>query len=110
MGTTYACSLSWPASRGTLEHYALFFEVRTEKAEPALLDVLAAAVRAQNLAFLVIYERQDLLKDLLALVAEEFVVGHRHLPQFLKSGGENLRPWRRRIQYGSGPDIACRRR
>jgi len=49
---------------------------------PALLDVFAATVRTDDLSLFVVDERQDLRKELLALVAEEFVVGHTHLPQF----------------------------
>src|SRR5439155_2595346 len=49
------------------------------KRGPALLDVLAAAVRALHLAFFVFRERQNLVKEFLAVTAEEFVVGHTDL-------------------------------
>ena len=46
---------------------------------PALLNVLAAAVRANNFAFLVVDQGEDLVKEFLAVAAEEFVVGHAAL-------------------------------
>jgi hypothetical protein len=49
------------------------------KCGPALLDVLAAAVGTLHLAFFVIHERQNLVEEFLAGVAEEFVVGHTDL-------------------------------
>jgi hypothetical protein len=49
------------------------------KRGPALLDVLAAAVRALHLTFFVIHERQNLVEEFIAVRAEEFVVGHRDL-------------------------------
>ena len=48
---------------------------------PALLDILAAAMRASHVAFLIVDESQDLRKGFLAGVAEELVVGHTDLPQ-----------------------------
>jgi len=47
-----------------------------------LFDLLAAAVRAQNLAFFVVHERQNLVEEFLAFLAEEFVVGHTGLHNF----------------------------
>jgi len=43
---------------------------------PALLDLLASAVRAGNVAFLVIDKGKDLIEEHFAVEAEEFVVGH----------------------------------
>jgi hypothetical protein len=43
---------------------------------PALLDVLAPAVRAEDLPLLVVDEGQDLGEEFFAIVAEEFVMGH----------------------------------
>jgi hypothetical protein len=43
---------------------------------PALLDVLAPAVRAEDLPLLVVDEGQNLGEEFLAIVAEEFVMGH----------------------------------
>src|SRR5215831_5229261 len=47
---------------------------------PALLDVVAPTVRTQNPTLFVVDEHQDLRECLLAGVAEEFVMGHSHLP------------------------------
>src|SRR6266849_479807 len=44
------------------------------KRGPALLDVLAAAVRALHLVFFVIHERQNLVEEFIAVRAEEFVL------------------------------------
>jgi hypothetical protein len=49
------------------------------KCGPALLDVLAVAVRALHLALFVIRKGQNLVEKFLAGVAEEFVVGHTDL-------------------------------
>jgi hypothetical protein len=46
---------------------------------PTLLDVLAAAVRADYISFLVIDERNNLVEDPLAVEAKEFAVGHTNL-------------------------------
>jgi hypothetical protein len=55
------------------------------KRGPALLDVLAAAaVRTLHLAFFVIHERQNLVEELIAVTAEEFVVRHTDLHSFEK--------------------------
>ena len=43
---------------------------------PALLDSLAAAVRADDFAFLILGKRQHLREAFLAIVAGKFVVGH----------------------------------
>jgi hypothetical protein len=58
--------------------------LRSDRGEsgPTLLDALAAAAWALHLAFLVVDERQNLREELLAVQAEEFVVGH---------GGTSLR-------------------
>src|SRR5216684_2266843 len=60
---------------------------------PALLDFLAAAVRAEDFPFFVVDEEQDLGEEFLAIVAEEFVMGHTSL---LTEGGnrEILEPRR----------------
>ena len=49
---------------------------------PALLDFLTAAVRAQNLAFFVVHQRQNFVEEFLAFLAEEFLVGHADLHNF----------------------------
>jgi len=49
------------------------------KRGPALLDVLAAAVRTRDLFLLMPSNGQSLQKGFLAVTAEEFVVGHTHL-------------------------------
>ena len=49
------------------------------KRGPALLDVLAAAVRTGNLFILMSGNGQSLQKGFLAVTAEEFVVGHTDL-------------------------------
>jgi hypothetical protein len=54
------------------------------KRGPALLDVLAAAVRTLHLAFFVIHERQNLVEELIAVTTKEFVVGHTDLHSFEK--------------------------
>jgi hypothetical protein len=46
-----------------------------------LFNFLTAAVRAVDVAFLVVSEGQDLGEELLAIVAYELVVGHRDLPE-----------------------------
>jgi hypothetical protein len=46
---------------------------------PALLDFLAATVRAEDLPLLVVDEGQDLGEEFLAIVAEKFVVRHTNL-------------------------------
>src|SRR5713101_1108111 len=51
------------------------------KRRPALLDVLAVAMRALHLAFFVIHERQNFVEEFVAVTAEEFVVGHSRPPQ-----------------------------
>ncbi len=63
------------------------------ESEPALLDFLAAAVRAEDFPFFVVDEEQDLGEEFLAIVAEEFVMGHTSL---LTEGGnrEILEPRR----------------
>ena len=48
---------------------------------PALLDLSTAAVGADNPAFLIVDERQNLRECFLADVAEELVVGHMDLPR-----------------------------
>ena len=45
----------------------------------ALLDFLAAAVRAEDLPFFVVDEEQDLGEEFLAIGAKEFVTGHTSL-------------------------------
>jgi len=52
---------------------------------PALLDSLAAAVWAENLAFFVVHKRQNFVEEFLAFVAEEFVVGHVELHNYRKA-------------------------
>jgi hypothetical protein len=47
---------------------------------PALLDILAAAMRAAQLSFLVVDERKNLFEESLAIPADELVVGHRGTP------------------------------
>ena len=46
---------------------------------PALLDALASAVRAKDLAPFVVDKGQDPGEDFFAIVAEEFVMGHTSL-------------------------------
>src|SRR5260370_25975399 len=69
------------------------------KRGPALLDVLAAAVRALQLAFFVIHERQNLVEEFIAIRAEEFGVGHRDLHNS-EGGWEDSRPLVRQVQRG----------
>jgi hypothetical protein len=49
------------------------------KGGPALLDLLAAAVRAEDFSLFVVDEGQDLREGFLAIVAEEFVMWHTNL-------------------------------
>jgi hypothetical protein len=63
-----------------------------------LFDLLAAAVRAQNLAFFVVHERQNLVEEFLAFLAEEFVVGHTGLHNFRRQN--NSRPRAGWVQSG----------
>jgi len=72
---------------------------------PALLHFLATAVRAQNLTLFVVDEREDLGEQFFAIVAEEFVVGHTHLPQFLKGSGRILDPGDGGINTGQVSDL-----
>jgi len=44
-----------------------------------LLDLLAAAERADNFTLFVVDEGQNLIEEFLAVMAEEFVVGHGDL-------------------------------
>jgi len=67
---------------------------------PALLDVLAAAVRALHLAFFVFHEGQNLVEEFLAVTAEEFVVGHADLHSFEKGDGRILDPLVGRFNLG----------
>src|SRR6266699_2657020 len=55
--------------------------VRRDSGEggPALLNVLAAAVRTQDFALFVSGEWKNLVEEFLAIVAQEFVVRHRDL-------------------------------
>jgi len=64
-----------------------------------LLDFLAAAVRAEDFPFFVVDEEQDLGEEFLAIVAEEFVMGHTSL---LTKGvnREILRTEEGRAQHG----------
>jgi len=45
----------------------------------APLHIFAAAVRAQNFTFLIATERENLIEEFLAILTEEFVVGHGDL-------------------------------
>src|SRR6266852_5361596 len=72
---------------------------------PALLDVLAATVRAPRLAFLVVHERQNLVEEFLAGMAEEFVVGHTDLHSFENGDGRILDPLVVRFNMGSGHEF-----
>jgi hypothetical protein len=49
------------------------------KGGPTLLDILAPAVRADDLSLFVVDEGQDLREELFAIVAEKFVMGHTDL-------------------------------
>jgi hypothetical protein len=49
------------------------------KGGPALLDFLAAAVRADDLSVFVVDEGQDSGEEFFAIVAEKFVMGHTDL-------------------------------
>jgi hypothetical protein len=49
------------------------------KGGPALLDLLAATVRAEDFSLFVVDEGQDLREDFLAIVAEKFVMRHTDL-------------------------------
>ena len=61
---------------------ALFGSDRGER-RPALLDFFTAAVWAQHLAFFVVHQRQNLVEEFLAFLAEEFVVGHADLSRII---------------------------
>src|SRR5207244_5668465 len=65
---------------------------------PALLDFLTPAVRAQHLVFFVVHERQNLVEEFLAFLAEEFVVGHTGLHNFRRQN--NSRPRAGWVQSG----------
>ena len=58
---------------------------------PALLDFLAAAMRADDLSFLVVGEFQFFQKGFLAGATVEIVVGHGDLPT--KTFAPYSRPW-----------------
>ena len=60
---------------------ALFRRDNGER-RPALLDFGAATVRADNPAFFIVDESQNLREIFLAGAAEELVVWHTDLPQF----------------------------
>ena len=49
-----------------------------------MLDILAAAARTNDLAFLIVNNGQDFIEELLALTTQEFVVGHRHSTMMVK--------------------------
>src|SRR6266852_8833491 len=66
---------------------------------PALLDFLAAAVRAEDFPFFVVDKGQDLGEEFLAIVAEEFVAGHTQPPR-RRSEWKNSRTGDRRAQHG----------
>ena len=51
------------------------------KRGPALLDILAAALRAGDLFLAMLGDGQNPRKGFLAGVAEKFVLGHTGLPQ-----------------------------
>jgi hypothetical protein len=63
--------------------------LRSDRGErgPALLDTLAAATWALDFAFLVVDQRQNLGEELLAVQAEEFIVGHLGPPGGKESTG-----------------------
>jgi hypothetical protein len=71
----YSRNRTIPPGLGTARSCALSRRDGGE-GRPALLDLLASAVRADNVAFLVIDEGEDLVEEHLAVDAEEFVVGH----------------------------------
>jgi hypothetical protein len=75
------------------------------KRGPALLDVLAAAVRTLHLAFFVIHERQNFVEELIAITAEEFVVGHTDLHSLEKGDGRILDPSVGRFNMVSGHEF-----
>jgi hypothetical protein len=70
-----------------------------------LLDIFAAAVWTDDLAFLVVNEGQDFVEDLLAVAAQEFVVGHGDLHSD-ESDKENSRRADRTVQCGSSDRAA----
>jgi hypothetical protein len=51
------------------------------KAGPALLDFLAATVRAEDVSLFVVDEGQDPGEEFLAVAAEKFVAGHDQPPR-----------------------------
>jgi hypothetical protein len=71
------------------------------KRGPALLDVVAAAVRALHLTLFVFHEGQNLVEEFLAVTAEEFVVGHTDLHSFENGDGRILDPLVDRFNMGS---------
>jgi hypothetical protein len=72
------------------------------KRGPALLDVLAAAVRTGDIFFLMPSNGQSLQKGFLAVAAEEFVVGHTDLHSAEKDDGRILDSLVGRFNMGSG--------
>ena len=74
---------------------------------PTLLDVLAAAVWALNLSFLIIDEGNNFIEEFLAAVAKEFVVGHEGLHD-CEVYEKNSRRLGQIVQYGSGHEFCGR--
>ena len=70
------------------------------KRGPALLDVLAAAVRTRDLFILMPSNGQSLQKGFLAVAAEEFVVRHTGLHRAEEY--QYFRLFGRAVQHGSG--------
>ena len=77
------------------------------KGGPALLDLLAAAVWALNLSFLIIDEGNNFIEEFLAAVAKEFVVGHEGLHD-CEVYEKNSRRLGQIVQYGSGHEFCGR--
>jgi len=85
-------------------HSCALFRGDGGEGRPALLDLLASAMRADNVAFLVIDKGEDLIEERLALEAEEFVVGHAG-PRFGTSEQANSSPAEREVQHGPGREF-----
>src|ERR1700730_7371406 len=72
---------------------------------PALLDILAVAVRADDLSLLMFGDGQTLREFFLAGVTEELVVGHQGPPKSQKGSGRILDPGDRGFNMATGHEF-----
>lgn len=72
-----ACRSAYPPAR---EPVQALFGGDVGKRGPGLLDLLAAAVLALHLAFFVVHQGQNFVKEFREVIAEGFVVGHTDRP------------------------------